>query len=1079
MVAKIIRISEPVNDSERQAIKFLRDNLPDTYTIIHNFEIPQSEEKYEIDIAIIAPHSIFIIHVKGIPGLIDIYNSKWYPEGRGDIGAPLAKCRQNAKVIKALICDAHPTKTDLKQIHVHGVILMTAPNSHVDAHESYDADDITYLNQKCLTYFKGKGHIPSHRLQDIRSFNTNIEQAIVGKARPKSAPTIYREWQIEEELGGNPDKYTEYRAKHIFLGKRGGIARLRVYEVDPYQEQRIRDRQRNLISNAYRSMREMPGHPNILKLTEFFPTEAEDKFILVIEDIPGEPLSQHIRKPNLALTFDQKIGTIRDILSALDHAHKYEVIHRNLTLDAILVTPDGNARLTGFDYARVTKNRSSTIAEDIVDDLDYNYQAPECYRDPTEASIASDLFSAGLVFYELLTGQTAFKNISQVFDCDAIFPEKPSSYKADLPAGIDEWLQKLCAFDPEERFISAAVTLVELNNIITPRSPVQPGVPKPGETLKALTEVDWGNLSSDYVFGNGNQFIVQKRLGQGGFGVVYKVFDSIGDRDLVMKLITRDRESIYQRLKREYKTLLAVPEHPHIVKVIFASKFPDETPYILFEYVDGQDVEKILETEALSLEEAVKIARQTAAGLAHLHENGVYHQDIKPSNLLWTDTGVRIIDFNVAVSERDEIIGHGGTRRYIPPDFDLTQDLDKIDRAQKSDRDLYALGITFYECITGKYPFDDQDPKLRRDKPPRDPRNFTTCKDLSDELVQFLMKAISPYRVDRFSAAKEFGEALDTIKHPRKISQPTQLTTESLPATLTDDRCPVKPRTSSPHGDCPHRIGLVVDMGDPSNPHMTELSRQSADTHYRRIPTYIEAHFITKKLDEMAEYLKTRNKFSPAGHYFSVGEVLQLLHPSKNKEREDYFKSRNTQLIERYQQGGTDSSIPPEVQRIINMSLGEFDTYIEILVALRGSYHREAIIKCLDAFLLKNSASGLLRQSRAKGSPRWFALGSRLLEVLLQIAVLEPNGTSFVTREIRVDELLTFLRDRYGLYIDRLPSGDGFGQTSIVDQQALRKNVTAFKTRLREIGFFQDLSDAYVTQTVTPRYTIITERSGR
>ncbi|MFN6461037.1 MAG: methylation-associated defense system protein MAD7 [Nostoc sp. DedVER02] len=292
----------------------------------------------------------------------------------------------------------------------------------------------------------------------------------------------------------------------------------------------------------------------------------------------------------------------------------------------------------------------------------------------------------------------------------------------------------------------------------------------------------------------------------------------------------------------------------------------------------------------------------------------------------------------------------------------------------------------------------------------------------------------------------------------------------------TCDRCPVKPRISSPHGDCPHRIGLLVDMGDPTNSHMTELGRQSADTHYRRIPTYIEAHFITKKLDEMAEYLRKRNKLSPAGNYFSVGEVLQLLHSSKNKEREDYFKSRLTGLIERYQEGGAESSIPPEVQRIINMNLGEFDTFIEIIVALKGRSHREAITKCLDSFFLKNSDLGLLRQSRAN-SPRWFALGSRLLEVLLQIAVLEPNRTSFVTREIRVDELLIFLRDRYGLYIDRLPPADGFGQPSIVDQQALRKNVTAFKTRLREIGFFQDLSDAYVTQTVTPRYTINTENS--
>lgn len=294
----------------------------------------------------------------------------------------------------------------------------------------------------------------------------------------------------------------------------------------------------------------------------------------------------------------------------------------------------------------------------------------------------------------------------------------------------------------------------------------------------------------------------------------------------------------------------------------------------------------------------------------------------------------------------------------------------------------------------------------------------------------------------------------------------------------TCDRCPMAPRESLPHGDCPHRIGLVVDMGDPSNSHMTDLARQSADTHYRRIPTYIEAHFMTKKLDEMAEYLATIGKLSPADGSFSVNEILQLLRSSRQKERETFANSRLVPLIERYKPG-TDSAIPPEVERILKLGLGEFETYIEILVALRGSYHREAIIKCLDAFLLKNSDSGLLRQSRAKGSPRWFVLGSRLLEVLLQIAVLQPQGTSFVTREIRVDELLLFLQERYGLYIDRLPPSDGFGQPSIVDRQALRKNVATFKTRLREIGFFQDLSDAYVTQTVTPRHTITTENSGK
>ena len=99
-------------------------------------------------------------------------------------------------------------------------------------------------------------------------------------------------------------------------------------------------------------------------------------------------------------------------------------------------------------------------------------------------------------------------------------------------------------------------------------------------------------------------------------------------------------------------------------------------------------------------------------------------------------------------------------------------------------------------------------------------------------------------------------------------------------------------------------------------------------------------------------------------------------------------------------------------------------------------------------------------------------LSSHLLEVLLQIAVLESSGSEFATRELLVDELLTFLCERYGIYVDRLPPGDGFGAPNINDLAALRRNRTDFESRLREIGFFRDLSDAFVTQTITPRYTI-------
>jgi hypothetical protein len=93
--------------------------------------------------------------------------------------------------------------------------------------------------------------------------------------------------------------------------------------------------------------------------------------------------------------------------------------------------------------------------------------------------------------------------------------------------------------------------------------------------------------------------------------------------------------------------------------------------------------------------------------------------------------------------------------------------------------------------------------------------------------------------------------------------------------------------------------------------------------------------------------------------------------------------------------------------------------------------------------------------------------------VLLQIAVLRPGGAlGYHTGELRIDELLVFLRERYGLYVDQLPRGEGFTAPGITDRQTLRENRRAFTSRLREIGFYRDLSDAYVTQTITPRYQI-------
>jgi hypothetical protein len=287
--------------------------------------------------------------------------------------------------------------------------------------------------------------------------------------------------------------------------------------------------------------------------------------------------------------------------------------------------------------------------------------------------------------------------------------------------------------------------------------------------------------------------------------------------------------------------------------------------------------------------------------------------------------------------------------------------------------------------------------------------------------------------------------------------------------------CPMDPRSADdPHGDCPYRVGLFVDVAGQPDTASARLAIRSADLHYRRVPSFVKAYFTFKKLDEFGESLiKTGKLHRPKGEEMGVGDVLQLLEPLHKAERSKFFGARVYALVQD-SAGSPETDLDPELRAVLNLELPEFDTYVEMVAALRGKFHRQYITECIDSLLMKNRPGALVTQGRTKGAPRRFIFDSRLLEVLLQIAVLRQDTPSgpFFTGELRIESLLTWLRERYGLHIDRLPRGDGFAAPSIEDRAALRENTSAFTDRLREVGFYRDLSDAYVSQTVTPRYRI-------
>lgn len=211
MPAKVIPVGEPANDSERRAIGTLRDGLPNGYFVLHNFEIRANNQVYEIDLAVVAPHCVYVVDVKGTRGNIEVYGSKWYPEHHGPYPSPLAKLRQHAKVLKSLICETTPTKQELKRIYVHAVVLLTADTAKLNDPQQKDGADVIDL-KNCLNYFQNQSMIPAHFANDIRSLHAPIFKALNAQAKPNSAPLRFRDWQIEQKLGGT-DRYTDYRAR--------------------------------------------------------------------------------------------------------------------------------------------------------------------------------------------------------------------------------------------------------------------------------------------------------------------------------------------------------------------------------------------------------------------------------------------------------------------------------------------------------------------------------------------------------------------------------------------------------------------------------------------------------------------------------------------------------------------------------------------------------------------------------------------------------------------------------------------------------------------------------------------------
>ena len=191
---------------------------------------------------------------------------------------------------------------------------------------------------------------------------------------------------------------------------------------------------------------------------------------------------------------------------------------------------------------------------------------------------------------------------------------------------------------------------------------------------------------------------------------------------------------------------------------------------------------------------------------------------------------------------------------------------------------------------------------------------------------------------------------------------------------------------------------------------------------------------------------------------------------SRIKERPDdfeaYFRHKWNHIT-----SGIDEDDKEFVEHLSKYESSFFDKYIELLVHARGGYLYKYNLQMFDTLSMKNSPSGFLAQGKSKKHPRRFVLGTSLLEVLVQIMVLKVDSGSFVTKPIGIDEFTKSLYERYGVIIDG-SNLENYKGADLSDLSAFKENSMALRNKLRQIGFYDDLSDAHILQKISPRYEL-------